>query len=194
MVQRYNEDAQSAGLKPERVNAVVGDLMADEVPDHLKKPEYYDFDIAVIGLGFHHFENPVRAVERLAERLKPGTGVLLIIDFLPFDDEQDGSPDVYKGTIKHRGFASANMEKMYKMAKLEKFSFSLLEEPVILEGEGGTKKRSVFFARGRKQATTWGKIANWVFDTQMAASEQMKIGPKGDSPKKFGIFGENVKE
>lgn len=197
MVQRYNEAAQSAGLESKRVNAIVGDLLAEEVPDHLKTPEYYDFDIAVIGLGFHHFENPVLAVERLAERLKPGTGVLLIVDFLPFDDEADGSSDPWKGTIKNRGFARANMEKLYSVAKLEKFSFSMLEEPVVMGSEDSTKKRSLFFAKGKKAATAWGKIANWVYDMQMAASEQTKsMTPGKDEPGQgqLGFFGERTKK
>lgn len=194
MVQKYNEAAQAAGLSPDRVSAVVGDLIGEEVPEHLKTPEYYDFDLAVVGLGFHHFENPVRAIERLTERLKPGTGTLLIIDFLPFDDEQKDSQDVYQGTIKHRGFASANLQKLYKIAKLEKFSFSLVEEPAILETKDGPKKRTIFIARGKKEPTTWGKLSNWMYGMQMTAADQFSIAPRQEAPKKLNLFGGRQEE
>lgn len=42
-----------------------------------------DFDLAVVGLGFHHFHNPAHALTMLKGRLKKG-GVLGIVDFLPF--------------------------------------------------------------------------------------------------------------
>ena len=190
MVKRYNDDARAAGLPEERVQAVVGDLCADEVPDHLKGPEYYNFDIAVIGLGFHHFENPVRAIERLTERLKTDTGVLLIIDFLPFDEEAGNSDDPWKGTIKHRGFTTENMSKLYAAAGLVKFSFSMLDKPAVLEKEEGEVKRGIFIARGYRSPTRWQKISNWVYDMQMSASEQMQIGPREEQPKKLGMFGE----
>jgi SAM-dependent methyltransferase len=191
MVQRYNDDAKAAGLPPERVHAVVGDLCAEEVPDHLKTKEYFEFDIAVIGLGFHHFENPMRAIERLTERLKTDTGVLLIIDFLPFDDEANAASDLWQGTIKNRGFTKTNIEKLYTAAGLEKFSFSVLDEPAVLEKEGGTVKRAIFIARGRKKPTTWQKISNWVYDVQMNAADQWQIIPKKETePVKLGLFGE----
>ena len=194
MVQKYNEAARSSDIPPERVNAVVGDLFAEEVPEHLKAEEYYNFDLAVIGLGFHHFENPVLAVQRIAERLRPGTGTLLIIDFLPFDDEQQNSEDPWTGTIKTRGFARANIEKLYKLAKLEKFSFSLVDEPAVMETkEGETKKRSIFIARGRKEATTWGKISNWMYGVQMQAADQFSMVPRDDMPDELNLFGGKTK-
>lgn len=190
-MQRYNDDAKAAGIPSERVNAVVGDLCADEVPDDLKTAEYFNFDIAVIGLGFHHFDNPVRAIQRLTERLKTATGVLLIIDFLPFDEEAGAVSDPWKGTIKTRGFTKTNIEKLYTAAGLEKFSFSVLDEPAVLEKDGGTVKRAIFIARGVKKATAWQKIANWVYDIQMATADQMKLDRNSDGvPKQLGLFGE----
>ena len=57
----------------------------DPNPPALASPEFFDFDIAAVGLGFHHFDDPKLAARRLAERLKPG-GVLMILDFLPHDE------------------------------------------------------------------------------------------------------------
>ncbi len=98
MVKLFNDTARASGLGEDRVKAVVGDLIGEEVPSHFDGEEWQNFDIAVVGLGFHHFENPVRAVQRLTERLKSGTGVLLIIDFLPFDKEEDGAMAAAKET------------------------------------------------------------------------------------------------
>jgi SAM-dependent methyltransferase len=191
MVQKYNDDAKAAGLTPERVSAVVGDLCTDEVPEHLKTDEFKEFDLAVIGLGFHHFDNPMRAIERLTERLKTATGTLLIVDFLPFDEGADNSNDPWAATIKHRGFTRTNIEKLFKMAELEKFSFSLLDEPAIMESASGTKKRAIFIARGVKKPTTWQKLSNWFYDIQMTAAEQTQIVPRKEIPAQMGHFGES---
>ena len=57
-------------------------LIRTPPPPHLSTPFYHSFDLAVVGLGFHHFDDPGLAATRLVERLKPG-GVLMIVDFLP---------------------------------------------------------------------------------------------------------------
>ena len=169
---KYNEAASASGLKTEQVNAVTGDLCADDVPAHLKTKEYYDFDVAIIGLGFHHFENPVKAIQRLTERLKPATGVLLIIDFLPFHEGPSSSGDDVQHTIKHSGFEQKNIETLFKIAKLERFSFSVVDELAVLEHQDGPKKRHMFIARGVKEPTAWGKVVNWMTGVQEVASLQ----------------------
>jgi SAM-dependent methyltransferase len=94
MVEQYNVAARASGLTPQQAQAVVGDLCAqDGVPKPLLAPGYFNFDIAAVCLGFHHFESPPLAVRRLAERLKPGSGVLLIIDFLPPELDKNRSRD-----------------------------------------------------------------------------------------------------
>lgn len=61
-----------------------GNLCApgDDDPLAFRGPEFSGFDLAVVGLGFHHFDDPELAAARLVARLRPG-GVLLVIDFLP---------------------------------------------------------------------------------------------------------------
>jgi Methylase involved in ubiquinone/menaquinone biosynthesis len=54
----------------------------DPNPAAFSGPEFFNFDIVAVGLGFHHFDDPALAARRLAERLKDG-GVLTILDFLP---------------------------------------------------------------------------------------------------------------
>lgn len=189
MVQKYNEEAQAAGLKPDEVYAIVGDLLADEVPEELKKPEYYEFDIAVIGLGFHHFENPVTAIQRLTERLKADTGVLMIIDFLPFDTAEHGQA---AHTIKHSGFTRANLEKLHRIARMQKFSFSIVDDPAVMELQEGTVKRTLFISRAMKEPTAWGKFSNWVYGLQMSAAQQsiLQTRPKDKVPTQLGVTGQ----
>ena len=64
--------------------AYQGNLLDPNDPDprEFSGFDFHLFDIAVVGLGFHHFDDPALAAKRLVERLRPG-GVLMILDFLP---------------------------------------------------------------------------------------------------------------
>lgn len=184
MVEVYNKAAQSSGLKPEQANAAVGDLIAEKVSDHLTGPEYENFDIAVIGLGFHHFEDPALSVKRLTERLKVETGVLLIVDFLPFEAKSGAQhpeidmPDM-QSTIKHNGFEREDMKKLYDDAGLEDFGWSVLEEPAVMEMKERTVHRTIFIARGRRPPTAWGKFRNWLGGLQESMGGQLALEPDG---------------
>ncbi|KAK4508018.1 hypothetical protein PRZ48_001753 [Zasmidium cellare] len=173
MVQKYNETARSSGLSEEQAHAVVGDLCGETVTENLNGSEWYDFDIAVIGLGFHHMEHPSLAIKRLAERLKPSTGVLVIIDFLPFDVKKDhdasgeqGKFPEMKHTIKHNGFTGEQMRDLYLAAGFEDFEVVVLKEPAVMELKDGTVQRTLFFARGRRVKTVWQKLTGWVGEMQ----------------------------
>ena len=176
MVERYNEAAQSSGLTPGQARAVVGNLFEETVPDDLCTPDFYNFDIAVIGLGFHHFENPVLSVQRLVERLKAESGVLVIVDFLPFEQEKapEANLDEIQITVKHHGFTSINMKKIFTHAGLEGFGFEVLDDPAVMELKEGTRERKIFIARGRKQPTAWGKVSKWVSGSLDSISDQVK--------------------
>lgn len=84
MAAEYNTAAQNQGIPPSEMHAHVGNLIDSHTtpPVSFSGPEFHEFDLAVVGLGFHHFEEPALATRRLAERLKEG-GVLCVIDFLP---------------------------------------------------------------------------------------------------------------
>lgn len=172
MVSHFNEAARSSGLSAEQANAVVGDLLGATVSPQLQTSEYYDFDVAAIGLGFHHFEDPPQAVRRLAERLKPGTGVLIIVDFLPFDHMAD-----MQSTIKHNGFTANGIKRLLEAAGLEDFGFEVVPEPVVMELKDGPKKRTLFVAKGRRTPTAWGKLTRWVNGVQDAVGMQMTPKP-----------------
>jgi len=179
MVSHFNEAARSSGLSQEQANAVVGDLLGATVPAELQAPEYYDFDVAAIGLGFHHFEDPPLALIRLAERLKPATGVLIIVDFLPFDHMAD-----MQSTIKYNGFTANGIKRIFEAAGFEDFGFEVVPEPVIMELKDGTKKRTLFVAKGRRTPTVWGKLMKWVNSVQDAVGMQMvpQSGQPGFNP------------
>ncbi|KAF2466003.1 S-adenosyl-L-methionine-dependent methyltransferase [Lindgomyces ingoldianus] len=85
MVATFNARAHIAGFSKDKINAVFGDLFASPQPPELSVPEYYNFDLAVVGFGFHHFEDVIHASKCLKERLRPG-GVLVISDFLEGGD------------------------------------------------------------------------------------------------------------
>ncbi|KAK4909373.1 hypothetical protein LTR28_000185, partial [Elasticomyces elasticus] len=84
MVTTFNARARAAALPESRIHAVQGDLFAPPCPSPpppAPTGAFRDFDVAVVCLGFHHFEDPELAVARLVERLRAG-GVVLIVDFV----------------------------------------------------------------------------------------------------------------
>ena len=87
MVSTFNSRAAAAGFPSDVVSAVVGDLFdkADPQPSSLSDAQFWNFDIATVGFGFHHFEDVVFAASQLKQRLRPG-GVLVINDFLEGGD------------------------------------------------------------------------------------------------------------
>ena len=96
MVSTYKSRAADAGLPQETVDAVVGDLFnkSDPRPADLEAKEWWAFDLATVGFGFHHFEDVVHAARQLKERLRPG-GALVINDFLEGGDllaDENGDP------------------------------------------------------------------------------------------------------
>lgn len=96
MVATYKSRASTAGLSKDTVDATVGDLFdkSNPKPEELNGKEWWDFDLATVGFGFHHFEDVVYAAKQLQERLRPG-GALVINDFLEGGDllaDENGNP------------------------------------------------------------------------------------------------------
>ncbi|KAI9887453.1 MAG: hypothetical protein M1823_000711 [Watsoniomyces obsoletus] len=153
MVERYNESANHQGLYPDEMSAVVGDLFDPTGPPPcIPGPEYFEFDLAVVGLGLHHFEDPQLAIKRLVERVKLGTGVLLIIDFSPHGFI---SGEAAERTVAHQGFGEIEMMNMMKQAGCEDVRSVVLGKGVTV-GHDGVKKyeRSVFMCRGTRRDET----------------------------------------
>ena len=82
-MEEYNRRAKSQGLEPGVMYAARGDLTdtsAATANHAVGGPDFFDFDLAVVSMAFHHFESPGLVARNLVERLKPGAGVLLILD------------------------------------------------------------------------------------------------------------------
>ncbi|KAK5626913.1 hypothetical protein RRF57_002628 [Xylaria bambusicola] len=133
MVAAYNARAENQGLSPNEMHAIVGDLVSENTDETLSSPELFNFDIAVVGGGFHHFGNPGLAAKRLVERLKPG-GVLLIWDFLPHaprhehhhghhhghdnigeKKKEESHHNIYH-SVMHHGFSEPQMKEIFTAA------------------------------------------------------------------------------
>lgn len=153
MVGEYNKAVENQGISPLEMFAHVGNLLdsSNPSPASLSRPEFYNFDIAVVGLGFHHFDDPSFAAKQLSARLKPG-GVLLIIDFLPHGNHKHAHPAAE--TVAHMGFSEKEVQTMFEEAGVGRdFEYAVVGKGIVFHGvkeEGNTMSRSVFMARGFK--------------------------------------------
>ena len=177
MVLEYNTSALNQGIPESEMSAVVGNLIdpSNTSSSELEVPEFYNFDIAAVGMGWHHFPNPSFAAKRLAKRLKPG-GVLLIIDFLPherFDpihkhgdvkgeghghgrahSHGEETPDGYGDskmegaaahTVTHFGFREEDIKKMFEGAGVGVDFKFVVLEKDIVFGSEGKNMRRTAF-------------------------------------------------
>ena len=139
MVEEYNARFD------EKAHAYVGDLCGETVSEDLDR--FTNFDLAAVGLGFHHFEDLPRITGRLVGRLKPG-GVLMIIDFFNHDKEDMAGHAAAK-TVSHHGFSEDQMKTLFGDAGLRDVKVIPFEEEVLLRG---TAKRRAFMACGTKSS------------------------------------------
>ena len=187
MVERYQELANT--LELQKLDGIVGNLVDGQEKEEkvtaeggggaaagAASPAMHDFDLAVVGLGFHHFDDPARAARALASRLRSKTGVLLIVDFVggcgsnadrekaeklehlngrhgeKKDDNQESLiPEAMHDTVKVHGFDRKGVERIFKAAGLYAFEWDELEEEVELVVDGESKRRRVFLAKGLKE-------------------------------------------
>lgn len=150
MVKEYNTRfSQQQSEDSANAEASAGNLFAkDASSTGLSDPKFFNFDLVVVGLGFHHFEDLPLVTERLTERIKPG-GVLLILDFLTHDKE-DLKEHPAHITVSHHGFSEEQVCKLFSDAGLGDCKTVLMGEKVLLKG---TAERRPFMARGRKPAS-----------------------------------------
>lgn len=160
MVGRYNDLARSSNLPSMVAQAIVGNLFADEpseLPqaspaDSIEEVDLHNFDIAAVGLGFHHFHDQEGAVAKIAERLRPG-GVLLIIDWAEEDDSELMARKPFPGqhTVRVHGVSEARMKEIFEGQGLRNVGYSVMADPVKLEmDETRPKWTKVFLGRAAK--------------------------------------------
>ena len=159
MVERFNEFAGSSETASVRkARAIVGNLLTVQPPPvELNGPELHNFDVVAVGGGLHHFEDPAKAIGRLAQRLKVG-GVLLIVDFVKEGDDGGEAgygrlPTGAEHTIRKYGFNESEMREMMKDHGLGDFGWREMPERVEMKlHEGKPVSRKGFLARGVKRS------------------------------------------
>ncbi|KAI9693337.1 MAG: hypothetical protein M1822_005333 [Bathelium mastoideum] len=115
------------------------------------------FDVAVACMGVHHFADPALAIARLAQLVKPQTGVVLVLDLVKVVGDADSAEarriaDGMGGaghTIhpQHNGFRREEVEEMFRAARLEGFKWDTCPTQLLF-GEGKNVERTAFLARG----------------------------------------------
>lgn len=155
MVKRYNEAMGRIGLSYEQAHAVATDLVNDSA-ETVNVEDLYD--VAIVSLALHHVTNPELLIRRLAARLKPGTGVLIIIDFVPF--EHGHGSHGHKGflasmahTITQHGFDEHQMTSLFTQAGLKDIGFQVDDQATLVsDDDEEDNKRHMFVARATKAA------------------------------------------
>ena len=156
MVKAYNEKFAQLERQTRTVTQVakafVGDLLDSRGPqDSISGPEFFHFDLAVVGYGFHHFEDLDTATSRLVSRLKPG-GVLLIVDFDTHAKLEGDNPA--KALIAHQGFGEQEVKSLFGRSSLVDVGVLEMDGTVEIKkpGDEAAIHRKVFLGRGRKPA------------------------------------------
>lgn len=153
------------GLSTDEMFAHQGNLCdpSDADPAAFSGASFRDFDVAAVGLGFHHFDDPELAAKRLAARLRKG-GVLFILDFLVdgsdhghgdhdhnHDDDMSSHPAA--ATVVSHGFTGEGIKGVFEGAGVGG-NFGLTEIGTISPGHKNSKgeavTKRVFLARGTK--------------------------------------------
>ncbi|KAF4774461.1 methyltransferase domain-containing protein [Colletotrichum scovillei] len=138
MVAAYNARAENQGLTTDEMHAYQGNLTdpSDPSPAAFASDDgrFRDFDVAGVGLGFHHFEDPELSARRLVERLRPG-GVFIILDFLPHEKMDHALPAAH--TVMHHGFSEERMRSIFEQAGAGgDFRMEELGSGVVFGGHG----------------------------------------------------------
>ncbi|KAI5198428.1 S-adenosyl-L-methionine-dependent methyltransferase [Aureobasidium subglaciale] len=149
------------------ISTALADFCSTPPDAALSGPEYQNFDIAGVALGFHHFSSPAVCLSNLFDRLAP-SGVLFVVDWLPNvvkAEDHVGSKHVHpdsvqeqeteewkkmKKTIKTNGFGEEDMRALFEGAGFEEFGFKVLESKFVLEMNGKRVEKTGFIAKGRK--------------------------------------------
>lgn len=163
MVAHFNKNAQDAGLS-DKMAGYTGDLLAESAPAKFSSSEFSDFDLVVVSMALHHFDDAESALKRLGDRLKKD-GVCFIIDLIPQEHGHhhhhhhhhggnEGSKDPFaeaSHTIRKNGFSSEEMKSLFESANLRaNFDYNVVEPPLQFEKDGKTFQKTIFVARAQR--------------------------------------------
>lgn len=145
---RSSDDVMDESLNAQ---AVVGNLLAESgTPESLDGAKFHDFDLVVIGGGYHHFADLTRATARLVARLKPG-GVLLVLDFATHGLGESEKNHPAASMIAHHGFNEQQLQGFFEGAGLIDFKMKKSGQSMKMRG---IEPREPLLARGRKPYLT----------------------------------------
>ncbi|KAM3495279.1 hypothetical protein MY3957_001510 [Beauveria namnaoensis] len=155
MVGAYNAKAVSAKVPEDKRRAYLGDLLSTPPSASLDGQLFHGFDVAGVGMGFHHFEDTTLAAARLAGRLAAG-GSLFVLDFLPHGAEPHHYGLLAERGVHHLGFDEERTRKLFEEAGAAgDFRYKELNTVIEIENmpvQGQTMRRRLFLARGTKTA------------------------------------------
>ena len=147
MLARYDTLMKDNAPANFKVSSFEGDLFAREGPSTvLQAPNLYDFDVAAVGFGFHHFEDPSLCIRRLAERVSPG-GSILIVDF-----QDEGGQLPAKAGITAHGFSEQRMKEIFEGEGLVDIVYYRVPGWFELQMHGNPSNKKAFLGRATKPA------------------------------------------
>ncbi|KAL9108883.1 MAG: hypothetical protein Q9227_006414 [Pyrenula ochraceoflavens] len=181
MTQRYNEVHSKAEAGKPSCHAIQGDLFVEAGPsESTLGPEYYGFDMAIVGFGFHHFSNLKLCTERLGDRLKAG-GLLVVVDFVAWEKENEGEYEARK-TISHRGFTEKGMRRLFGDCGLVDVGWWVFDKPVKVEWKvGGGHEHGNGHGHGNGEGHRHGH-ANESSEGEVKAEDRWVCVMKGKKP------------
>lgn len=151
MVNEFTKHAKEAGFA-DKMSARKGDLLAENLSEDLNSPDLFDFDLVVISMALHHFEDPTLALRRLGERLKKG-GSCYIIDNIP-DHHHNKFFEEFaeaKKMVKSHGFSKDELWKLLKETGFtDGFEYDVIQEPLHFTKDGKSFQTTIFIAKARK--------------------------------------------
>ncbi|CAE6444247.1 unnamed protein product [Rhizoctonia solani] len=146
-VEYYNERVANQGIPSDEMRAICTELVERGTGDDPFGG--IEFDVIVCTQAYHHFEDINSVTKTLASYLKPGTGVLVVVDMIRSSESEKLHKDhghvvVYKGGFEEEPIRSAFVDA----AGLQNYSF----KPAFQMG-WEEKQVDLFIATGVRAAT-----------------------------------------
>ncbi|KAH7340117.1 S-adenosyl-L-methionine-dependent methyltransferase [Rhizoctonia solani] len=122
-VDYYNERVANQGIPPDEMKAICVELV-ERVTGDADPFVGIEFDVIVCTQAYHHFEDINSVTKILSSYLKPGTGVLVVVDMIRSSESEKLHKDhghvvVYKGGFEEESIRSALVDA----AGLQNYSF-----------------------------------------------------------------------